>query len=1445
MYKRILISLLVAFMFFIPLIPVETSGDVDEDMLDLTPHWREFSRDTNHNGIDDLIDGRSDNDINIFVVYDHHPTDGDVEVLESLGLEIYYRAKYVDSIIVNSVSRDQINLVRFLKGVTMVELSPYFKPMLDISTKNIKARPTNLGDDGVKYPDVWEQLGYDGTGINIAILDTGVNNKDHESLDDLDDDFFTYDPKFIAGWWGVGGTAVDPDDYGFTSHGTHCAGTAMGTGGTAGDYAGVAPGARLVDVKVMSDVGAGGIPIPAIEWCIDNKDTDWENDGPANDGIQVMSMSIGGANSNGDDQTSLAVNEAVNNGIVVVAAMGNGQGNSVNTPAAADRAIAVAGSDDHGTVTRDDDTFGGYSNYGPRMDGGLKPDITAPGAAIMSSLKDTGFMYGEMTGTSMSTPHVAGVVALMLQANPDLTPEDVKRILRLTGEERGNNHISPDEPKYDTHWGWGLMDAYAAVNLALGMPDLTVSSIEVQPSGSSEGDDIRILADIRELNDRDAEADIEFHDETNGKIIATVHSTFGGWTTTTVPSGDFRALGGDRTFRVVIVNSEPEEDDVTNNQMLHSIHINYRPEPEITANDTEVKTGEKISFDGSGSSDRDGSVKEFRFEWGDGTDTGWVTESQFEHSYDDDGEYNVSLRVKDDMDAESTDAAGISITVRNRAPTAGAGSDRTATENEEVEFSGEGQDEDGTIELFEWDFDGDGKYDWASEDDGDTTHTYTQEGNYTAMLRVTDDDGAIATDDRLIEVLPEGTPNTPPNAKITKPLDDGEYPLEEDIEFDGSESTDPDEDILSFSWTDNGREFSTEETFFARLDAGSHHIVLQVDDGRGGVDATEIDIYVNSPPTAVMASPEEGKTYFTNEAIDFDGSQSSDPDDDELSFRWFLDGGSVSSEERWSSKLQEGEYRIVFEVMDGVNDGVWTDEIYFTVEKPENRPPDAVISQPLDEQEFRDNETITFDARESSDPDEDSIIYEWYIDDQLESNDAFFTLDQTPGDHLAHGDHEVHLIVWDDKDENDHDYVTITITDNKRPVARITEPEDGGVFSEGIAIDFDGTHSTDEEGDDLEFRWYDGEDFLSDEGRFTRELDVGEHEISLTVNDSRKEGTTMVTIRVNQRPSAVISSPSEGDVYFSDEVVTFDATSSSDPDGKIVGYFWDDNDESLGSGSTMEQVLDTGNHDITLTVKDDDATTDATTVSVKSVDHSISFRLTENVKEADKDGRGVFQIKLKNLAEKSDFIRLSADEAVDFSEDSFIMGPNAERTITMTVTSNRDLDIQLTAWAGQFPSYAIAKLKMAPTFDVVLFTTQNTLSNTPGTSVTYILVVTNEGNGDDSITMGYDSEKTWEVTLTPETLDLHPGASDRVLAKVKIPATVAPGDNMVLDVTATSKDGETMGRITLTTMVVQGVNPNPNPPEDKSDDGLPGFDAVLALVSIAVAVSVAFYRKRR
>jgi hypothetical protein len=131
---------------------------------------------------------------------------------------------------------------------------------------------------------------------------------------------------------------------------------------------------------------------------------------------------------------------------------------------------------------RSDDKISSFSFTGPREDDGdeddkdeLKPDVVSYGDGIMAPQANSAAAYATKSGTSMAAPHVAGVVALMLQANHYLTPDQVKQILRDTAEPRGSPSYPSIDPKYNTKFGWGIVDAYKAVEMARGYTEVGIS----------------------------------------------------------------------------------------------------------------------------------------------------------------------------------------------------------------------------------------------------------------------------------------------------------------------------------------------------------------------------------------------------------------------------------------------------------------------------------------------------------------------------------------------------------------------------------------------------------------------------------------------------------------------------------------------------------------------------------------------------------------------------------------------------------------------------------------------------------------------------------------------------------------------------------------------------------------------------------------------------------
>jgi serine protease AprX len=316
---------------------------------------------------------------------------------------------------------------------------------------------------------VHDSLGLDGTGVGIAVVDSGVANWH----DDLGSQRVTRFVDFVN----FQSTAYD--DYG---HGTHVAGIIAGDGHDSGGLRrGVASGATLLVEKVLDASGQGFISnvIAAIDYAIANKDA-------LNLRVINLSVAAGVYESYHTDPLTLAAKRAVEAGLVVVSAAGNlGRGpdgkpqyGAIGAPGNAPWVITVGASSHNGTVNRADDTVAAFSSRGPTaLDFQAKPDILAPGVGIESTteagstlfnskplmrlwgtVRTANEPYLSLSGTSMASPVVSGTIALMLQANPALTPNLVKAILQFTAEWRdGDNPLAQ---------GAGFLNARGAVELA-------------------------------------------------------------------------------------------------------------------------------------------------------------------------------------------------------------------------------------------------------------------------------------------------------------------------------------------------------------------------------------------------------------------------------------------------------------------------------------------------------------------------------------------------------------------------------------------------------------------------------------------------------------------------------------------------------------------------------------------------------------------------------------------------------------------------------------------------------------------------------------------------------------------------------------------------------------------------------------------------------------------
>jgi subtilisin family serine protease len=265
-------------------------------------------------------------------------------------------------------------------------------------------------------PAAW-QAGYSGTGVQVAVLDTGIDT-DHPDLAGK-----VVQSKDFSGKGSV------EDGFG---HGTHVASTITGSGAASGGrYKGVAPGVKLAVGKVLDDNGQGtdDMILEGMQWAA------------ADAHAKIVNMSLGGGPSDGTDPLSTAVNTLSSQyGTLFVIAAGNfGQDSSVSAPGAADAALTV------GSVSKQDEPSP-FSSRGPRPgDGALKPEIAAPGGAIVAARpggvepigEPVGDAYQRLDGTSMATPHVAGAAAILAQAHPSWSWDKLKAGLASSAKDIG------------------------------------------------------------------------------------------------------------------------------------------------------------------------------------------------------------------------------------------------------------------------------------------------------------------------------------------------------------------------------------------------------------------------------------------------------------------------------------------------------------------------------------------------------------------------------------------------------------------------------------------------------------------------------------------------------------------------------------------------------------------------------------------------------------------------------------------------------------------------------------------------------------------------------------------------------------------------------------------------------------------------------------------------
>jgi subtilisin family serine protease len=307
-----------------------------------------------------------------------------------------------------TVRHEEISRVRALPNVASVHLARRFR-LLESSGDGEpgRARAVRMAAAG----------GGSGRGVTVAVIDTGIDYRHAALGGGLGAGF-----KVIGGWDFVNDGPDPLDDHG---HGTHVAGIIAGEGS---GVRGVAPGVSLLAYKVLDARGFGSESdiIAAIERAVDPN-----GDGDPSDRVDVVNMSLG-APATVDDPVAVAVARAIELGVVFSIAVGNsGAWAAISSPAIVPSAISVGAANANGKAAA-------FSTRGPSLDYGIKPEVTAPGVGVVSTIRGGG--TAAFSGTSMSAPYVAGIAALLKERHPDRSPAELKAAI-VSSVMPGSEHV--------------------------------------------------------------------------------------------------------------------------------------------------------------------------------------------------------------------------------------------------------------------------------------------------------------------------------------------------------------------------------------------------------------------------------------------------------------------------------------------------------------------------------------------------------------------------------------------------------------------------------------------------------------------------------------------------------------------------------------------------------------------------------------------------------------------------------------------------------------------------------------------------------------------------------------------------------------------------------------------------------------------------------------------
>jgi PKD repeat protein len=604
-----------------------------------------------------------------------------------------------------------------------------------------------------------------------------------------------------------------------------------------------------------------------------------------------------------------------------------------------------------------------------------------------------------------------------------------------------------------------------------------------------------------------------------------------------------------------------------------TVHVDERPNEQPVARagaDAGAIVGQRIDLDGSASSDSDGSLIGYDWDFGNGKTEKGIRSSI---AYFEPGTYTVTLKVTDNSgqaNATATDTLTVAVLDKpNLPPEPKVDADRPAAIAEPVSFTGQGtRDPDGNILSYDWDF-GDG----ATARGRDVVHAYAKSGIYTARLTVTDDSGlgnAPASIERRIVVNEPPVAAAGPDQHVTASV----------VSFDASKSVDSDGEIATFLWDfGDGQSAAGARVAHTYRSPGEYRVQLKIADDAGTIRneaEDDLTVRINAPPVAdagfdVVAAP--------GEAVTFDGRRSIDPDGKIARYRWdFGDGATAEGDVVTHGFTKPGRYTVELGVADDSGHADATD--FSQIVAVVNRQPVADAGPDMS---VAPGQKFILSGDGSSDG--DGTITSWRWD--IERSDRVLVGPRPELSLEQPGIYTLRLTVTDDSSANNRtaqDDVVVHV--NERPVAEAGRD----IFSDSLRVVLDGTASVDADDDGLTYSWDFG-DGNTGHGAMAEHTYAtgGIYPVVLTVDDGRRlansKHSDAMTVRINRPPLAAAGDNKRACIG---DIVVFDGSSSSDPDSGLLRYKWDFGD---GGGADIVNPTTTyaapGSYRVELKVTDE------------------------------------------------------------------------------------------------------------------------------------------------------------------------------------------------------------------------------------------------------------------